>query len=354
MADMKKLLFNKDTRKLETLTTPINRLGLDLKRSALQQYIDRLHERLRRCGIRLRPRFYLGEEWGCVEGTANIEIGFWDADPLLKELGKEIQGMYNDVHAINYLLRHETGHAFCYVHRLYQKKEFRSVFGVKGSFFESYPETDRFKTHPWSRNFVNPNRDHYAQKHPDEDFAETFGVWLDPRSNWKRAYRNKKGALYKLRFVGELVQRYGGAAPAAPLDPTDVDSPVENVKDTVAEFLGTPLARYRRRATGYIDPMLRKIGRYRSQPPPTGTILVADMISAHFTFIQKTLVRHTKLTRPQAASLLNKMEARSRALRLHFPMAAADRKLAEIVSLASALAARFVLTGAVLPKKRRG
>ncbi|HSG06445.1 MAG TPA: hypothetical protein VLB09_08615, partial [Nitrospiria bacterium] len=89
---MRKLLFNRETKKLEVLTTPVNRLGLSLRTSLVQPQIEKLLARLKRRGIKLRPRFYLGEDWGCVSGTSNIEIGFYDADPLLKELNREIRG----------------------------------------------------------------------------------------------------------------------------------------------------------------------------------------------------------------------------------------------------------------------
>ena len=34
----------------------------------------------------------------------------------------------------------------------------------------------------------------YAQSHPDEDFAETFAVWLTPDSNWRERYARLAGA----------------------------------------------------------------------------------------------------------------------------------------------------------------
>jgi hypothetical protein len=350
MNDVGRLLFNKETRKLELLTTPVNRLGLDLKSSPLQAPIDNHLARLKRRGIKLKPHFYLGEDWGCVSGTANIEIGFYDADPLLKELNKEVRGCLNDSRLVDYLLRHETGHAFCYAHRLYRNREFRKVFGIRGNFFDSYPTSEHFKVHPWSRDYVNPNRDHYAQKHPDEDFAETFVVWLSLPSNWRRAYKNKRKALGKLEFVARLVSHYGDKAPQVPLDPGDVDAPVESLKTTVAEVLGASLSKYRARATGYIDPLLKKIGRYRTGRPDSGTILLAELIGAHRRFIVDALVRDAHITPSQALSLIDKMQERSKALQLSVPISLMDKKLIDIVSLASTLATHFAVDGRLLPE----
>jgi hypothetical protein len=350
VTDIRRLLNNKDTTKLEVLTSPVNALGLDMKRSLLQKPIERLRARLRRRGIRLRLHFYLGEDWGCVTGTANIEVGFYDAAPILKELNREIRGWSNDARTVDYLLRHETGHAFCYAHRLYRNREFRRVFGVTGKFFDTYPPTDRYKPHPWSRDYVNPNRDHYAQKHPDEDFAETFSVWLCLPANWKKTYRNRKGALAKLEFVTKVVGRYGSKPAQVPLDPGEVDAPVGAIKATVAEILGASLTKYRAKAGGYIDPYLKRIARRRLRPADAGMILLADLICAHRKALQEALGRNARVTPATALALVGKMETRSRALGLFIPLGLLDKALIDVVSLATTLAARYSLHGEILPR----
>jgi hypothetical protein len=350
MTDIRQLLFNRPTEKMEILTTPVNRLGLDIRRSLLRQPIDRVMAQLRRSGVRLRPNFYLGEEWGCVAGTTNIEIPFYEADEILKELNREGRGWYDDPRTVDHLLRHETGHAFCYTHRLYTYNDFRRAFGVKGKFFDTYPSTDRYKPHPWSRDFVNPHGDHYAQKHPDEDFAETFGVWLGPQSVWKRAYKNKKGAMAKLAFVSDVVRQLGDKPPAVTSDPKELDTPAEAIKQTVSEVLEVPLARYRRRATGYIDPLLRRIGRYRPGPPAPGTVLLADAVVSHRQLIEDALVKNARVTHAQAETLLEKIVGRSRSLQLYVPLQGLERKLLEVMALASTLATRFAVTGGIKPR----
>ncbi len=347
MTDIRRLLFNRATKKLEVLTTPVNRLGLDMRSSLIQPQIDKLLARLKRRGIKLKPHFYLGEDWGCVSGTSNIEVGFYDADPLLKELNKEVRGWTNDTREVDYLLRHETGHAFCYAHRLYKNKDFRNIFGVKGKFFDTYPATDRYKPHPWSRDFVNPNRDHYAQKHPDEDFAETFGVWLSLPSNWRKVYRTRKGALTKLKFVAEIIRHYGDKPPQVAPGQGELDVPIEAISMTVAEIFGASLTRYRKKATGFIDPPLKKIGRYRTRSTDSGIIPLADVIAAHRKFIVEALVRNTKVTVAQASSLISKIQTRAKALHLYVPLSMMDKCLVNIVCLASTLATRFASKGSL-------
>ena len=53
---------------------------------------------------------------------------------------------------------------------------------------------------------------HYAQKHPDEDWAETFAVWLEG-GPWRRRYRDWQVALAKLEYVDR--DRRASSAPAA-------------------------------------------------------------------------------------------------------------------------------------------
>ena len=54
--------------------------------------------------------------------------------------------------------------------------------------------------------------DWYAQSHPDEDFAETFAVWLTPGLDWRKRYTGWK-ALQKLEYVDELMRPLAGKPP---------------------------------------------------------------------------------------------------------------------------------------------
>ncbi|MFC1497964.1 putative zinc-binding metallopeptidase, partial [Verrucomicrobiota bacterium] len=105
------------------------------------------------------------------------------------------------------LLRHETGHALNYAHSLHRRKRWKELFG---SFATDYPE--RYRYRPYSKRFVRHLDEWYAQYHPDEDFAETFAVWLNPRSNWRKTYKGWK-ALAKLEYVNQLMQEIGTKPP---------------------------------------------------------------------------------------------------------------------------------------------
>ncbi|MCK5083958.1 MAG: hypothetical protein KAR31_13705, partial [Candidatus Omnitrophica bacterium] len=52
----------------------------------------------------------------------------------------------------------------------------------------------------------------YAQYHPDEDFVETFAIWLTPNLDWQAQYKGWK-ALAKLNYVDKLMTEIQGKEP---------------------------------------------------------------------------------------------------------------------------------------------
>jgi len=125
-------------------------------------------------------------------------------------------------------LRHEAGHAYNYAYELYKTAEWRDLFGP----FRR-PYRDKYKPVPFSRQFVRYMPGWYAQKHPDEDFAETFAVWLTPRSNWRQKYKGW-GALAKLKYMERTARRFRNVDPIRAHGDTDIT--VEEMDTTVHEF----------------------------------------------------------------------------------------------------------------------
>jgi hypothetical protein len=262
----RQLLYSEETLRLELLTTPLNRLNLTLEKSPiLYPALQTVKADMERAKIRkIKPFFYLSTGYGTIEGTTNICLGFYDYDERFRALNKEYRNWlytYDDVVAT---IRHEVGHAFAYAYKLYRNPEFRKVFNVRGNYFRTYPMTERYirYVNPWSRDYVNPSGDHYAQKHPDDDFAETFMVWLTPRLNWKRKWRNYPGALRKLMFVDEIVKQYRNQEPLFNNTPYEYEGMGEYPQTLAQFFKGRP-TQYRNRATGFVDPDLKYIFRDR-------------------------------------------------------------------------------------------
>src|SRR5437899_6903249 len=167
----------------ELLSRPIRDLGLRLEGSMLEKYVQQIYAELAAKGLtRFRPAVYLSDEWACPDKEPIIGVPFYLADPKIAELERAINDLEDEREILMYL-RHEAGHAFNYAYLLYETKEWLDLFGP----FDR-PYVDDYKPVPFSRKYVRHIAGWYAQKHPDEDFAETFAVWLTPGSDWKRRY----------------------------------------------------------------------------------------------------------------------------------------------------------------------
>ncbi len=191
------------------LTSRVCDLELDVNES-LDQCLKRLKKELKAHRIPLWPDFYFGNEWGCMNKRISISIPFYLATPELKDL----EGDPPTNEEILKTLRHETGHAVNYAYKLWQRKDWKEIFG---DFNKKYRDGYLYRVNPWSKSYVRHlhylGDPHYAQKHPDEDWAETFAIWLDPRSHWKEKYRNWPNALEKLFYVDHLLEEIAGTEP---------------------------------------------------------------------------------------------------------------------------------------------
>jgi hypothetical protein len=196
----------------ELLRLRIRDLGVRIEGSDLEPRIARLHGELEARGLPMRPPCYLGDEWFSPDGVPAIAIPFYLAHPRLKQLElhqmMEVEGGTPEWCA--QLLRHECGHAFDHGYRFSSRRTWRAVFGSPDAEYE--PET--YSPRPYSRSFVHHLPNWYAQAHPDEDFAETFAVWLaHAPEEWRTRYRGWK-AIEKLEYVDILMQEARAKPPA--------------------------------------------------------------------------------------------------------------------------------------------
>ncbi|MFH1395278.1 MAG: putative zinc-binding metallopeptidase [Candidatus Omnitrophota bacterium] len=189
----------------ELLKLRISDLPLSIKGTWLEECIEELYKELNEKGISFKPECYLADEWLTPDKEPVIGIPFFLAHPVLLKLEKKMmfEAEGSGKEWCMKLLRHETGHAINYAYRLYRLNKWRKLFGP---FSSEYEDTYRFM--PYSRSFVRHLEKHYAQCHPDEDFAETFAVWLTPELNWREKYKKWK-ALEKLLYVDKLMKKIG-------------------------------------------------------------------------------------------------------------------------------------------------
>jgi hypothetical protein len=125
------------------------------------------------------------------------------------------------------ILRHEAGHALDNAYALRRRPTRRRLFGNPNT---EYPEY--YLPKPYSKSFVHHLDHWYAQSHPDEDFAETFAVWLDPESMWQVRYDGWQ-ARRKLEYMERLMRDLAGRPPIVN-SKREVD-PLRRLRKTLAE-----------------------------------------------------------------------------------------------------------------------
>lgn len=179
-------------------------IGLSMKESEVEASIQQLYKELELKGLVFRPQIFFGDEWFSPEGMNAISVPFYLANARLKNLEKammlEVEG--GDPEWFMKLLRHEAGHCFDHCYRFSKRKKWTQIFGSPN--LEYHPET--YRPQPYSKSYVKHLERWYAQAHPDEDFAETFAVWLTPETDWKKEYSRWPGALAKLKYMDQLAR----------------------------------------------------------------------------------------------------------------------------------------------------
>ena len=195
----------------ELLAVRIRDLGVRVEGSPLEPRVAKLYDELGARGLTIRPPCYLGDEWFSPDGEPTIAIPFYLAHPRLEQL--ELRQMMDveggTPEACAQLLRHECGHAVDHAYRFSSRRSWRAVFGSPNVEYE--PE--RYRPRPYSRSFVRHLPNWYAQAHPDEDFAETFAVWLStPSDEWRARYHGWRAAA-KLEYVDTLMNEARKKAP---------------------------------------------------------------------------------------------------------------------------------------------
>jgi putative zinc-binding metallo-peptidase len=285
----------------------ISELGLDIRGTRVERLVAQLYGELAAKSIAFRPTVYLSDQWGCPDGTPLIGVPFYLVDDRLQRIEAEMSaGVEDDAEAMRYM-RHECGHAINYAFVLYERSDWLETFG---SFSEPYRE--RYRTDPFSREFVRHILGWYAQKHPDEDFAETFAVWMTPGVDWRREYAGWP-ALAKLEFVDRVMREVGSHTPNTP-DPTADDLPVESMHYTVAQHYAESDDRVPIEDERQFDGDLGRIFAFGGDAPAGET--AAAFIRRHHREIVSRISYWTSEPPSVVRSLVDFLQRRSDALEL--------------------------------------
>ena len=228
-------------------------LGLRIAGSPLEPRVQQLYRELEQRDLVFRPHFWLSDEWYCPDDIPGVAIPFFLSHPRLRRLElesvMEVEGGTRDW--CMRLLRHETAHALLNAYRLHERRDWRRVFGRPNA---AYPDT--YLPKPYSKRFVLNLPNWYAQAHPHEDWAETFAVWLRPKSDWRRRYRSWP-AIKKLEYIDGLMREIRDKRPR--LRNLREECPAEKMRTTLRDYYADKIARYGFDSPEFFDRDLQKL-----------------------------------------------------------------------------------------------
>ena len=274
----------------------------------LADRIGLLRSELEARSLRLPIHFYLADEWFTPDGATSIAIPFYLAHPRLEKLEEaqmfEVEGGEHEW-AMR-ILRHEAGHVIDNAFRLRLKRQRREIFGNPST---PYPEF--YTPRPHSKSFVLHLDSWYAQSHPDEDFAETFAVWLTPNSEWRTRYAGWP-ALKKLEYMDSLMKSLRGIDPRVH-SPVEID-PLPHLRKTLRQHYRTKRKHYGVDYPNFYDRDLRRI--FSDAPDYASNITAAQFISRIRRPVRRVVANWTGIFQYTIDQVLEDMIERCRELKL--------------------------------------
>ena len=314
-------------------------LNLTLVGRPVEQRVQQLYKELRQRDLRLRPPVWLSDEWFVPEHVPGIAIPFYLAHPRLTRLEAsqmfEVEGG-NKTWCMQ-LLRHEVGHAIETAYRLHHKRRWRTVFGKAT---KRYP--DYYIPKPRSRRYVLHMDWWYAQSHPSEDFAETFAVWLQSGSGWRKRYRDWP-VIHKLEYVDELMGAIAGVRP--PVEPARHIDPLHRLRQTLRTHYRNKRRKYLPDDRHYYDRPLKRLfsGDARGSTSSAAAFLAREAANA------RRRLAGDDFEKAYVVNLvLKELARRSRELDLHTARPA-DEVRPQLLDIVSRMTADFRRVEHVVP-----
>jgi hypothetical protein len=285
-------------------------LRLSLRTSPIRERIARLRRELRARKLRFEPHFWISDEWFTPDGVPGIAVPFYLAHPRLTRLELnqmlEVEGGTEEW-CMN-ILRHEAGHAVDNAFALRRRRQRQRLFGRSAT---RYP--DIYRPRPYSKRYVMHLEHWYAQSHPDEDFAETFAVWLaHPPEVWRQRYAGWP-ALRKLEYMHALMGEITGREPLVH-SRRKVD-PLESQRKTLRRHYRARRAHYGISfpAEAY-DRDLRRL--FSDRPEHQHHLSALRLLRRHRREVRRTVARWTGAYQYAIDQVFADIVARCRALNL--------------------------------------
>jgi hypothetical protein len=288
----------------QLLKRRLSSLRVTVEGTWLEDCVSNLHSEMEERGLRLRPHAWISSEWFSPDNTPGIAIPFYLAHPRLMKLEKKMildveGGTWSECMAI---LRHEAGHTVQHAYQLHRRRRWQQLFGPSSKRYPRY-----YRPNPASRHFVQHLRLWYAQSHPDEDFAETFAVWLKPRSSWRTRYAGWP-ALKKLEYVDELMGEIAGKRPL--LTARERVDPLNELRETLGEHYKKRQALYALDTPRTYDRDLYRL--FSAEPRHRRSLPASIFIRRHRARIRKLVAKWTGENQLTLDAVLDDMITRCR------------------------------------------
>jgi Putative zinc-binding metallo-peptidase len=283
-------------------------LRVTIEGTWLEGRLHALYDELDQRGLRVRPHAWLSDEWFSPEATPGIAIPFYLAHPRLMRLERKMIGDVEGgaLSECMRILRHEAGHVVQHSYQLQRRRRWQQLFGRSSIRYPKY-----YRPNPASKQFVQHLRLWYAQSHPDEDFAETFAVWLKPRSDWRTRYAGWP-ALRKLEYVDELMAEVAYEKPM--LNHRLKIDPLSRIERTLAEHYEHKQALYSVDPPTIYDRDLRRV--FADGVEHRRSRAAAPFLRRNRAKIRQMVARWTREYQPALDAVLDDMIARTRELKL--------------------------------------
>jgi hypothetical protein len=292
----------------ELLALRLKDLKVTVEGTWLERCLEDLYDELGERGLRIRPHAWISSEWFSPDDTPGIAIPFYLAHPRLMRLERkkilDVEG--GTVPECMRILRHEAGHTLQTFYQLHRRRRWQELFGRSSTRYPSY-----YRPNPASKRYVQHLPLWYAQSHPDEDFAETFAVWLAPRSDWRKRYFGWP-ALTKLLYVDELMAEVAKERPALTRR-LRVD-PLSRLTTTLAEYYEKKRAHYAIDPQKEYDRDLHRI--FSGDPRHHGAPAASTFIRRNRARIRQTVSKWTGEYQLTLDAILDDMIGRCRELKL--------------------------------------
>jgi hypothetical protein len=326
-------------------SAPLRQLGLKSAGSPLAPVIEEVRRELEAKGIcRLKPDFYFSTEWGVPFPSVSIGIPFYLARPELTALHAERAGYLEGVGRADMLrfLRHEMGHVVNYAYQLYEQEEWVRLFGSM-----TQPYIEEYRPQPFSRRHVRHLPGWYAQKHPDEDWAETFAVWLTPGLDWRTSYADWPEALAKLAYCERTMAELNTRDPV--VNRIDHDEDVSELKSSIEEFYRATAIDGEDAWPPGLDAALQAVFEDYADSEGTQRLPAERLIDRIAADLAADIYRWTGHFPERTRPLLQHLAERAKAMRQVYPEDREEQVIMALTTLVTSLAMNHVLRGSYMP-----